>query len=127
MSMMVSILVYAAMVAAVLFASLHYIHMLQLESYQGKMYLKWLKRHFSNDCVPFLLAGAAGTALRVGYVLFSANSQTLANILWYAGDAVYVLMLAFLGFVNLKKPQKIDRAKKVCPEIGTDLFIWLTF
>ena len=25
-------------------SSLKFIHMLQLESYQGKMYLKWLKR-----------------------------------------------------------------------------------
>ena len=64
-----SILSYALSVfmgAAVVAASVPLVHILQLESYQGKMYLKWLMKHIGSDFVPSFGAGAAALALRAG-------------------------------------------------------------
>lgn len=41
---------------AAVFASKYFIHMLQLESYQGKMYLKWLSGHLFTPFPAYLLA-----------------------------------------------------------------------
>ena len=54
----------AAAACALVLASLPLVHMLQLESYQGRMYLKWLGRHFASDVAPYLLVGAAALLLR---------------------------------------------------------------
>ena len=60
---------YTAAAAAVVLASLPLVHMLQLESYQGRMYLKWLGRHFMSDVVPYLLVGTVALLLRCSYVM----------------------------------------------------------
>lgn len=52
---------------AVILASLFYIHMLQLESYQGRMYAKWVYRHIYKP-FPFYFIGAlAGGALMAAF------------------------------------------------------------
>lgn len=93
--------------AAVLYASLKYLHMLQLESYQGRLYAKWMKKHLGGDMIPCLMLGFIAIALRSGWVFFYYSYYTLSDVLWYAGDAAYVLMMVFYGFVYAKK-----RAKK---------------
>ena len=94
--------------AATVFAALRFLHMLQLESYQGKMYLKWLKKHAGSEAVPFLMAGIIAILLRAGYVLFyyAEGLYLLSDILWYAGDAAYVLLMLLFGWANARKPQK---------------------
>ncbi|MBR0026730.1 MAG: UDP-N-acetylmuramoyl-tripeptide--D-alanyl-D-alanine ligase [Clostridia bacterium] len=94
--------------AATVFAAQRFLHMMQLESYQGKMYLKWLKKHVGSEWVPFLMAGIIAILLRAGYVLFyyAEGLYFLSDILWYAGDAVYVILMLLFGWANAKKPQK---------------------
>ena len=94
--------------AATVFAAQRFLHMMQLESYQGKMYLKWLKKHVGSEWVPFLMAGIIAILLRAGYVLFyyAEGLYLLSDILWYAGDAVYVILMLLFGWANAKKPQK---------------------
>ena len=36
------------------FVSLRFVHMLQLESYQGPMYFRWLKKNGMKDYLPLL-------------------------------------------------------------------------
>ena len=94
--------------AATVFAAQRFLHMMQLESYQGKMYLKWLKKHVGSEWVPFLMAGIIAILLRAGYVLFyyAEGLYFLSDLLWYAGDAVYVILMLLFGWANAKKPQK---------------------
>jgi len=94
--------------AATVFAAQRFLHMMQLESYQGKMYLKWLKKHVGSEWVPFLMAGIIAILLRAGYVLFyyAEGLYFLSDILWYAGDAAYVVLMLLFGWANAKKPQK---------------------
>ena len=70
------------------------------------MYFKWIKKHFNDDFVPFLLIGVLCIALRSGYVLFYANDPVLSEIMWYLADAGYLAALVFIGIVNRKKPAK---------------------
>lgn len=94
--------------AATAFAGLRFLHMMQLESYQGKMYLKWLKKHAGSEWVPFIMTGIIAILLRAGYVLFyyAEGLYLLSDILWYAGDAAYVLLMLLFGWTNVRKPQK---------------------
>ena len=102
----ISIVYLILVMAATLYASLRYVHMLQLESYQGRMYLKWVSKHFNDDFIPFLLIGVLCMALRSGYVLFYPSDPVLSEIMWYLADAGYLAGLVFIGFVNRKKPAK---------------------
>ncbi len=100
-------IVYAVVMAlAAVYASLKFLHMLQLESYQGKMYLKWLWRAGKADWLLLVFFGLISLVLRVGYVLFAVSIPTLANILWYAADIVYVLLLVLYGVTTQKRPAK---------------------
>ena len=91
---------------AILFASLQLVHMLQLESYQGRMYLKWLGHHFSSEAVPYLATGIVPLLLRCSYVMFYASSPTLAAVCYVAADVVYLLLLA-LHYVSYKRRKQI--------------------
>ena len=96
-----SILSYALSVfmgAAVVAASVPLVHILQLESYQGKMYLKWLMKHIGSDFVPSFVAGAAALALRAGYVLIGGTNPLIGRICYYLADIVYIAMLAVIYF-----------------------------
>ncbi len=73
-----SILSYALSVfmgAAVVAASVPLVHILQLESYQGKMYLKWLMKHIGSDFVPSFVAGAAGACAEGGLCAYRRNQS----------------------------------------------------
>lgn len=84
----------ALLAAAAVVASLRFLHMLQLESYQGFMYLKWLRKHFSDDAFPILLIGIMGFTFRAASLLFS--SERIAKIAFYASDALCIIMLTGL-------------------------------
>lgn len=96
------IYILAASIAAVL-ASLPLIHMLQLESYQGKMYLKWVFKHFSSDVMPYLLAGAAVMVLRCGYAFFANTNPFLSTLTYRLADIVYLVFLLVFYFLYTKK------------------------
>ena len=74
--------------AAVVAASLPLVHMLQLESYQGRMYLKWLVKHIGSDFMPSFVAAVAALALRIGYILIGNSMPLVARICYYAADIV---------------------------------------
>lgn len=84
----------ALLAAAAVVASLRFLHMLQLESYQGFMYLKWLRKHFSDDAFPILLIGIMGFTFRAASLLFS--SERIAEIAFYASDVLCIIMLTGL-------------------------------
>ena len=96
---------YTAAAVAVVLASLPLVHMLQLESYQGRMYLKWLGRHFMSDVVPYLLVGTVALLLRCSYVMLYDTSRLLARICYAAGDAAYLLLLLTLYFGYKRRKQ----------------------
>lgn len=84
-----------AVIAAisVVFASLNLVHMLQLESYQGKMYLKWVIKHIKAEFIPYISVGLAAVLFRIGWALFDTQIAAVAVICRIAADIVYVLML----------------------------------
>ncbi len=90
--------------AAVVAASVPLVHMLQLESYQGKMYLKWLTKHIGSDFMPSFIAGVAALAFRAGYVLISGTNPLVGRICFYLADIVYIAMLALIYFSYEKHP-----------------------
>lgn len=100
MSYALSVLMGAAVVAA----SVPLVHILQLESYQGKMYLKWLIKHIGSDFMPSFVAGAAALALKAGYVLIGGANPLIGLICYYLADIVYIAMLAIIYFSYEKKP-----------------------
>ncbi len=89
--------------AAVVAASIPLVHILQLESYQGKMYLKWLVKHIGSDFVPSFVAGIAALALRAGYLLIGPTNLLVGRICYYLADIVYIAMLAVIYFSYEKK------------------------
>ena len=91
---------------AVVLASLNYIHMLQLESYQGKMYLKWVGKRFFKEVVPFIMTGVVAALLRVCFAFFESNNALVANICMFASDVVYVAMLLFMALFSKKQAAK---------------------
>lgn len=90
--------------AAVVAASLPLVHILQLESYQGKMYLKWLSKHIASDFLPSFIAGAAALIFRIGFVLISGASPLAGRICYYLADIIYIAMLAIIYFSYEKRP-----------------------
>lgn len=93
----------ALIAASVVAASVSAVHMLQLESYQGKMYLKWLFKHISGELLPPLLAGVAAFALKCCYILFGGN--IIGRICRYGADIVYIALLALFYFSYEKRPK----------------------
>ncbi|MEA5060741.1 MAG: UDP-N-acetylmuramoyl-tripeptide--D-alanyl-D-alanine ligase [Candidatus Pelethousia sp.] len=91
--------------AAVALAAIPFVHMLQLESYQGHMYLKWVGKH-PGQCMGVLLAGAAGLLLRVAG---SFLGGPMGSWIWRGGDVLYTALLVAYGF-SARKRQK--NAKK---------------
>lgn len=83
--------------AAVTTAAKGYIHILQLESYQGKMYLKWVVKH-----PLFLLRGFIIGAAFLFAAVFFGNSLTAYIIL--AAASVPALLFALLGKDKSVKP-----------------------
>ena len=105
--MLQNVLFYALaglMGVAVTAASLPLVHIMQLESYQGRMYLRWLLRHAAADFVPYLFAGLAAFLLRMSYAFLGGNESILAVICYSAADFVYIFLLVahYYGFTRKK-------------------------
>lgn len=96
---------WAVAAVTVVFAALPFIHMLQLESYQGKMYLKWLKKHL-NDALSFFMIGFVCLALRSSAAFLVHYGTGIANIAYIGADALYVLLLLLMYLVDCKKEKK---------------------
>lgn len=92
--------------AATTYASQHYVHMLQLESYQGNMYVSWAKREANRDSISLLLAGAIPVMLRICWALFYYSMPYFADILWFVADAAYIAAIVYLGFISAKVKAK---------------------
>lgn len=91
---------------SVVFASLNLVHMLQLESYQGKMYLKWVIKHIKAEFLPYISIGLASILFRIGWVLFDTQIQAVALICRVLADILYVLMLFAVYFAYKKRQAK---------------------
>lgn len=91
---------------AVAFASLHCVHMLQLESYQGNMYRKWIKRAGMNEVISCLLIGFIALVLHLGWWFLFHTQPVLARVLEYGADAVYVVGLAYIGLTAKRREAK---------------------
>ena len=113
---------------AAFFASLRFVHMLQLESYQGPMYLKWLKKNLLRDWAPPALIALICLLLE-GALLFASRSlgARLPVTTFLIGQCVlrliYVALMLFLAFAWLKQPAKkplayTGRVKRLCAAIG---------
>jgi UDP-N-acetylmuramoyl-tripeptide--D-alanyl-D-alanine ligase len=92
--------------AATSFAALRCVHMLQLESYQGNMYLKWLRRAGGQDLLLYLLSGGIALMLRIGWVFFYYSLPAASTLLWYGADAAYIVAMLYIGVSNKKQPAK---------------------
>lgn len=93
--------------AATVFAAFRYVHMLQLESYQSNMYLKWLKRAGFKAYLPFLLTGFLPLLLRVLRAVWPPVLPTSINfLLLYGSDTVYILSLFLIAVFNKRRPAK---------------------
>ncbi len=92
--------------AAMPFGARHCLHMLQLESYQGNMYIKWLKRLGKNECATWLLSGLVALFLRLGWLFFYYTNTVFANAMLYAADVAYLAILLYSGISNRKKQAK---------------------
>lgn len=90
---------------AVAVAAIPFVHMLQLESYQGRMYLKWVAKHRGQWMGP-LLAGAAGLLLRMAGMILGSGAGAW---IWRGGDLLYTAMLAFYGFAALKRQKEAKK------------------
>jgi len=92
--------------AATAFAALHAVHMLQLESYQGNMYLKWLRRAGKSDALTALLLGVMAFFLHTAWIFFVEIQPMFAQFLWYGGDAAFIAAMLYIGFSDRKLPAK---------------------
>ncbi len=91
--------------AAGLYASLRFVHMLQLESYQANMYMRWLKKHALRDWLPLVLvfficlfSDAAASMLVNKYAVFLVAQCAVRGI--------YAVLVAYVGFIWRRVPAK---------------------
>ncbi len=91
--------------AAATLVALSFVHMLQLESYQGLMYLKWVSKHIGDEVFPITAASLVALLLRFGYAMLIYSYPTISTISYYLADALYVLMLIALAYAARKKKQ----------------------
>lgn len=120
-------------VAASFYASLRFVHMLQLESYQANMYLKWLGKNAWRDWLPtglvFLICIEAGRGADL--------CDTLAGLRPLPGDLCarqFAVRLLFAGLMLLigvtwrrqpaKKPLVFTgRVKRLCAALVLLMFL----
>ena len=112
---------------AAFFASLRFVHMLQLESYQAPMYLKWLRKNLFRDWAPPALI-ALICLLLDGALLFASRSlgARLPVTTYLIGQCairlIYVGLMLFLAFTWIRRPAKkplayTGRVKRLCAAI----------
>lgn len=119
----------AAAACALVLASLPLVHMLQLESYQGRMYLKWLGRHFASDVAPYLLVGAAALLLRCSYAMLYSTNYALARVCYIGADAAYLalLLLLFFGYKRRKQIKPLAFTGRVKRLLAVEFVLGLLF
>lgn len=91
--------------SAATLVALSFVHMLQLESYQGLMYLKWVSKHIGDEVLPITAASLVALLLRFGYAMLMYSYPVISTISYYLADALYVLMLVALAYAAKKKKQ----------------------
>lgn len=91
--------------AAVSMAAIPFVHMLQLESYQGRMYLKWVAKHLGQWSGP-MLAGAAGLLLRIAGLFLGSG---LGRWVCWGGDLLYTAMMFYGGVMALKRQKEAKK------------------
>jgi len=94
---------------ATVMASLRFIHMLQLESYQNNMYIKWVYGHIPRDWLPTILAfficacfDAAIPFLRH----FPGVTTTVLLAAQYAVRIFYILLMSLIALSWRRQPAK---------------------
>ena len=100
--MMIRALVIAAFSVV---ASIKCVHMLQIESYQSNMYLKWLLRSRFEPFLPYIVAATISISTHYAIFGFYRTDQDM-NIAIYASDAVHVLPLLTIGVTHRFKKYK---------------------
>lgn len=90
--------------ATTVFAAFRCVHMLQLESYQNNMYLKWFRRAGYKEYQPFLLACFLPFLLRL--VWSPVHLEAVNFLLLFGSDAIYILSLLLIAVLNKKRPVK---------------------
>ena len=91
--------------AAVCIAAIPFLHMLQLESYQGRMYLKWLGKH-KGQCIDTLMVGGACLMLRIAGAILGTS---LGTWVWRGGDLLYTAIMLVFGLAALRKQKEAKK------------------
>ena len=105
--------------------SLKFVNMLQLESYQAPMYLKWLKRNTFKDWLPlvlaFLVCFFAESALPFA-IDVSNSSNNIVSYLQFGIMVIYIVLMGNIIYIWRKQPLKkplvyTDRIKRLLAAI----------
>lgn len=118
---------------ATVMASLYFVRMLQLQSYQGKMYLKWLRHTGMQSALNCFFGVLAAYFLRVSWVFFYfENTPWLEQVIYYGGDVLYLLAMVSFFISTRKTKEKLaftGRVKRLIAAlfILAALFHWGLF
>jgi UDP-N-acetylmuramoyl-tripeptide--D-alanyl-D-alanine ligase len=114
-------------------AALRFVHMLQLESYQGRMYLKWLRRNWLRDWLPLMLVFAICLMLdaALGYLVRAMGGKmTASSYQLFQGGVrfIYILLMVFIVHtwrgLSSKKPLVFTgRVKRLCMALAVVLLL----
>lgn len=94
---------------AALYAASYYFNMLQLESYQAGMYLKWLRKHFFRDWLPTILVFIICILLEISLPIIVRSYLVSGNeyILGLAAlRLLYLCLMVYIGHTWRKQPAK---------------------
>lgn len=114
-------------------ASLRFIHMMQLESYQPKMYIKWLKRNVWKDWLPTILIFVICTSIDAALPIL-VNSSFLNNVQYNIVTVcirgLYAILMGYIAFTWRRLPSKkplvyTGRVKRLIAAVV--IFIWLIY
>lgn len=90
--------------------SLRFVHLLQLESYQNRMYLRALRRNLRTALLPVLTAGAVAAVLTVAIWLMPGYAF-LAPLMAFACTLAAGLFVALLNAVRKQKKPLVYTAR----------------
>ena len=118
------------------YASTYFINMLQLESYQANMYVKWLRRNILRDWFPTILIFVICMLLEIALPILVNNLDIENNQIYFVGLlSIRVIYLGLMGYVGwiwhqqpLKKPLVYTgRVKRLIAAVAiliAVLYIW---
>ena len=86
-------------IVVTVFASLRFIHMLQLESYQNNMYLKWLRGHIPKDWLPTIMVFAICALCDAALPWMNQIKGLFSGVLVFAQYAVRFIYIALMGII----------------------------